>query len=74
MKDPDEKWHKETYIATHGFEITMQNFDYSFILNISANIFPQTDSLFDILQEKIHDIVYCIIKVKEFKETLKKKM
>ena len=56
MTDPDEKWDQETYIAARGFEITMQDFDFSFILNTFANIFPLTDCLVDILQAKIHDI------------------
>ena len=36
MTNLDEKWHKETYIAARGFEITMLDFDFCFVFDHSG--------------------------------------
>lgn len=72
--DHKEKWDAETVTAAKGYlHWLKENFDFNFLLNIFVEIFPFTDTLFDILQTKSNDIAFCIRQIDDFRNTIIKK-
>ncbi|CAH1112187.1 unnamed protein product [Psylliodes chrysocephalus] len=72
--DNKETWDAEIGTAAKGYlHWLKQNFDFNFLLNIFAEIFPFTDILFDILQTKSNDIGFCIKQIDDFKNKMNKK-
>ncbi|CAH1110801.1 unnamed protein product [Psylliodes chrysocephalus] len=72
--DNKETWDAKTVTAAKGYlHWLKQNFDFNFLLNIFAEIFPFTDILFDILQTKSNDIGFCIKQIDDFKNNMNKK-
>ncbi|CAH1115412.1 unnamed protein product [Psylliodes chrysocephalus] len=72
--DNKETWDAETVTAAKGYlHWLKQNFDFNFLLNIFAEIFPFTDILFDMLQTKSNDIGFCIKQIDDFKNKMNKK-
>jgi hypothetical protein len=57
--------------SARGFLTFLRYFDFNFFLAMFSSIFPHSDSLFQILQSKACDIVYCDKKIKEFKIRLR---
>lgn len=73
ISSPDEKWDEEAYKAASGFVNTMEDFNFSFLLEVFACIFPLTDTLYNILQAKSSDIGFCVNKIREFQRVLQNK-
>ncbi|CAH1098433.1 unnamed protein product [Psylliodes chrysocephalus] len=72
--DNKETWVAESVTAAKDYlHWLKQNFDFNFLLNIFAKIFPFTDIIFDILQIKSHDIGFCIKQIDDFKNKMNKK-
>ncbi|XP_042235849.1 zinc finger MYM-type protein 1-like isoform X2 [Homarus americanus] len=73
MRDPESEWDQESYNRAGGFLSSMTDFNFCFLLNLFASFFPLSDTLFDILQAKIHDVGYCVKKVNDFRLALEQK-
>ena len=54
---------------TQGFLLTLSGFDFNILLQIYGLAFPFTQNLYNILQSKSMDILFC---VKEIETTMKK--
>jgi len=52
-----------------GFLLTLSGFDFNILLQIYGLVFPFTQNLYNILQSKSMDILFC---VKEIETTMKK--
>lgn len=60
-----EIWNSETIVQSQGFISFLRNADTVFLLEVCSNIFTFTDTLYDILQSKTYDILYCNNKIEE---------
>lgn len=66
MQENDEKWDGETLRLVSSFLNNLKEFEFNFFLNTFSEIFSETDILYEILQKKTSDIVYCVKKINEF--------
>ena len=73
MRDPELEWDEETYNCAGGYLSSLRDFNFCFLLNIFASFFPLSDTLFNILQTKIHDVGYCVRKIDDFRLDLEQK-
>lgn len=71
MIENDNEWDSETVSSARGFLTLLRDFDFNFFLKFFASIFPLSDNLFQVLQTKACDIVYCNKKIDDFKTHLK---
>jgi hypothetical protein len=72
VDNPDD-WDTETYLTSHGFLASFQDFDFIFLLSALNELFSISDTLLEILQKKAMDINYCLRKVIEFKDVINNK-
>lgn len=63
-------WDGETRACARGFQYSLEEFDFNFLLNIFSRILPRADILFDILQKRMYDIKFCLSKIEDFKAFL----
>ncbi|XP_030757705.1 zinc finger MYM-type protein 1-like [Sitophilus oryzae] len=69
-----EKWDGETVTAAEGFLHWLKgNFDFNFLLNVFAEIFPFTGILFEILRLMSNEIGFCMKQIDYFKNEIIKK-
>lgn len=69
-----DNWDSETLNSSRGYSTLLKtDFSFNFLLHVFGEIFPLTDILFDVLQSKTNDIVYCVQKVSEFKTVIQNK-
>jgi hypothetical protein len=54
-----------------GFLASLQDFEFIFVLSVLNELFSTADTLFEILQNKVMDINYCLWKVSELKRCYK---
>lgn len=66
IQENDDKWDGETLIQVSGFLNNLKEFEFNFLLHTFSEIFSETDILYEILQKKTSDIVYCAQKITEF--------
>lgn len=66
LNDP-QNWDSATLASAFGYRNTLYDFTFVFFLKLFSRIFAQSDILYDILQKKSFDPVYCSAKVKDFK-------
>lgn len=59
-------WDAETLCSARGYFNLLKDFDFNFFLTLFSCIFPHSDSLFKILQNKSNDIMYCMKKIEDF--------
>jgi hypothetical protein len=52
-------WDTETVCSARGYLALLRDFDFNFFLPVFSAIFPQSDSLFQILQSKSSDVICC---------------
>jgi hypothetical protein len=53
------EWASETVSSARGFLTLLRDFEFNFFVGMFSSIFPHSDSLFQILQFKTCDRVYC---------------
>lgn len=71
IMDNQEKWDNETTICSRGYLNMLETeINFNLLLIIFSEIFPFSDSLFAVLQNKTSDIYFCIKKIKEFKSVV----
>uniref|UniRef100_A0A0L8I0V0 HAT C-terminal dimerisation domain-containing protein n=1 Tax=Octopus bimaculoides TaxID=37653 RepID=A0A0L8I0V0_OCTBM len=69
-----EAWDDTTINSAIGFLHTLKAPDFLFLLEVFSDIFSFTDVLFNILQSKSHDIVYCKEQVDKIRTVLENKL
>lgn len=57
--DNSSEWDTETILKTRGFVSFLREFKTRFLISVFAKIFSFSDVVFDILQSKSLDIVFC---------------
>lgn len=73
LQDQDD-WDTETLNLSRGYLVSLKNdFTFNFLLLVFAEIFPFTDTLYDIIQSKSNDIGFCVQKIKNFQHTIASK-
>jgi hypothetical protein len=72
VDNPDD-WDTETYLTSPEFLVSLQDFDFLFLLSVCNELFSISDTLFGILQKRAMDVNYCLRKVTEFKQAVNKK-
>jgi hypothetical protein len=60
-------WDAETVCSARGYLALLRDFDFNFYLAMFSAIFSHSSSLFQILQSKRSDTVYCTEKTEKFK-------
>lgn len=50
---------EDTINSTKGFIRTLEDFEFVFMLNTYEQIFSETDVVFDIVQQRAMDVLYC---------------
>jgi hypothetical protein len=65
------EWDSETVSFARGFLTLLRDFYFNFFLVMFSFIFPHSDNLFQILQSKTCDIVYCNKKIEDLKTHLR---
>jgi hypothetical protein len=60
------EWDSETVSTARGFLTLLRDFDINFFLGMFSSIFPQSDSLIQILQSRTCDTVHCNKKIEDF--------
>jgi hypothetical protein len=65
VSDESLNWDNETVVATQGFIKFLTSLETAFLLLIFSKIFCYTDVLFNTLQSKHLDTLYCSQKVQE---------
>lgn len=68
--EDDDKWDNDTIVLAQGFLAFLSKPINLFLLKVFSKIFSYTDVLFNLLQTKSLDIVYCTNKVNETKQSL----
>ena len=72
MNENTQDWDGETLTQVSSFLFIMKEFEFNFLLKSFADIFAETDILYDILQKKTSDIAYCVTKIKELESFLER--
>ena len=69
-----DNWDSETLNSSRGYIVLLKkDFNFNFLLKVFGEIFPLTDTLFDVLQSKTNDIAYCVQKINDFKILIQSK-
>ncbi|KAG2468179.1 ZMYM1 protein, partial [Polypterus senegalus] len=55
----DESMDDDTLDAAKGFIMKLKDFEFVFMLNTYEQIFSETDVVFDIVQQRAMDVLYC---------------
>ena len=71
-KDTTNTWDSKDRMAAVGYLKFLCKYKTVFLLNVLSTIYSQTDILFNILQNKNFDIIYCDKKIEEIKVFFKK--
>ena len=66
----NEHWDPDTIVSAQGFLNFIQNYQTKFLLKVFSSIFCFTDVLFNILQNKHLDILFCLEKVNSTKNAI----
>ncbi|CAI9722604.1 finger MYM-type 1-like [Octopus vulgaris] len=69
-----EAWDETTINSAIGFLHILKAPDFLFLLEVFSDIFSFTDVLFNILQSKSHDIVYCKQQIDKTRTVLENKL
>jgi len=64
-----QRFDQKSINEAQGFLLTLSGFDFNIFLQIYGLVFPFTQNLYNILQSKSMDILFC---VKEIETTMKK--
>ena len=54
-----ENWDNDTDVKAQGLKSFLQNFQTIFLLEVFSKIFGYTDVLYNVLQTKVYDVLYC---------------
>lgn len=68
--DDVDVWDSDTRMSACGFLTYMEKKEFKFLLSLFSTIFPKSDALFNILQNKSLDISYCSRKIDVFKNEI----
>lgn len=71
MIENSSDWDAETVCSARGHFNLLKDFDFNFFLYLFSSVFPHSDLLFKILQNKSSDIIYCMKKIEDFGKYLK---
>ena len=71
IEDVDDKWDNDTIVKARGFVHFLNDYKTKFFLEVFSKVFRYTDVLYDILQSKSFDIMYCSKKIIEIVDHLK---
>ncbi|KAI5637529.1 zinc finger MYM-type protein 1-like [Phthorimaea operculella] len=66
QENTDNKWDGDTLQQITAFLFNLKEFEFNFFLKTFSDIFAETDVLYDVLQKKTTDIVYCVRMIKQF--------
>ena len=67
-----DEYDEDTVLCADGFITRLDDFEFCFLLNIFNGIFEHADVLFGMLQKKTLDIQFCMVRVKEFCDTVER--
>ena len=70
MLDNASDWDSETVALARGYFYFLSEFETTFFLQVFSRIFAYTDILYNILQTKHLDILYCANKVQETRQLI----
>lgn len=65
IEEDSNEWDNDSVLKAQGFLYFLKKFSSQFLMNLFSLIFSLTDDLYNILQKKAMDIVYCTNKVDE---------
>lgn len=68
--DNSENWENDTVVKAQGFKSFLQNFRTIFLLEVFSKFFGYTDVLYNVLQSKMYDVLYCCKKINEVSQQL----
>lgn len=63
-------WDTDTVVKAQGFKNFLQDFQTIILLEIFSKLFGYTDVLYNVLQSKVFDVLYCCKKIKEVSQQL----
>lgn len=68
-----DEWDSESILLARGCASFLESFKTCFLIDLFSSIFSHTDVLFDILQNKTNDLIYCCKKIEDVKSMLNEK-
>lgn len=68
--DNTDNWDSDAVVKSQGFLAFLNNFKTIFLLEIFSKLFSYTDVLYNLLQTRNYDVVYCSKNIKEISEQL----
>lgn len=63
-------WDNDTVVRAQGFKSFLQDFQTVVLLEIFSKLFGYTDVLYNVLQSKVFDVLYCCKKINEVLQKL----
>ena len=66
ISDNSDCWDSDTLIKSEGFLRFLNKFETIWLLEVFSKLFSYTDVLYNVLQSKMYDVLYCADKIEEF--------
>ena len=64
--DNSDCWDSDTLLKLEGFFRFLHKFETIWLLKVFSKLFTYTDVLYNVLQSKMYDVLYCANKIEEF--------
>ena len=64
--DNSDCWDSDTLIKSEGFLRFLNKFETIWLLEVFSKLFSYTDVLYNVLQSKMYDVLYCADKIEKF--------